>query len=70
MSEHIMDNIGSKAIRYTEVDGYWYWQEAHEDNTWIPALKTLTAVPIVYGFDTLEGAAAQARELLNARGNV
>ena len=68
--QHIIDEINNKMVRFTEIRGTWYWQEAHDDNTWIPALKTLTAVPIVYGFDTLEGAAAQAREILNARGNV
>lgn len=68
--QHIIEEINNNMVRFTEVNGVWYWQEKYEDDTWFPSLNTLTAVPIVYGFETLEGAAAQARELLNARTNV
>lgn len=68
MSEYIMDNIGTKAIRYTEVDGYWYWQEAYDDD-WIPQLDSMTHLPIVYGHKTLDGATAQAREIITNKIN-
>lgn len=69
VNEYFIDHINGVNIRYVFIDGYWYWQEDTPQG-WLPSLKHMASLPILYGCEDRDAAVAQAKEVINARGNV